>query len=397
MTQPESRRLILCLDGTWNSTANEQEREDHSKVFRPTNTLKLARAILPMADRQQLAYYDIGVGSLAQYTGIANRLLFKADRILGGAWGAGFEGNVEDALHFLNLNYLPGDEVFIFGFSRGAATARAVTRFLEWSGGLLPKKDAYYFPFFFREYIQSHGDPQAMTRLLDATNARRTSTNRTPIHFDPITVQYLGVWDTVLSLGSRFKATGETTSPAGRSFHAGKAPAVCVRNARQALAIDERRFDFRPEVWSEQRPGQSMEQRWFPGVHSNIGGGLETDGLANIALHWIVEGAVAAGLRIDPDFLEHYEQHPEAKVYESYGIGFQIGDFLRGRWGKGKRTIGGLNADLDPSVLTKMRMDKSYRPDNVLQYLAGRSSLTAYEPLHRPPTEVDHETTGHLL
>jgi uncharacterized protein (DUF2235 family) len=70
-------------------------------------------------------YYDIGVGSLAQYPGTANRLLYLADKALGGAWGAGFEGNIEDALNFLVLNHREGDEVFIFGFSRGAATALA--------------------------------------------------------------------------------------------------------------------------------------------------------------------------------------------------------------------------------------------------------------------------------
>jgi len=375
------RRLVLCLDGTWNSTANEREREDHSKVFRPTNTLKLCRAVLPDADVQQITYYHIGVGSLAKYAGPSNDLLHTADRILGGVWGAGFEANVEAALHFLNVNYQPDDEVFIFGFSRGAATARAITRFLEWSGGLLPKKDAYYFPFFYREYIEKKGDPAAMTNLLNQINTRRTSTKRDPLRFEPVTVRYIGVWDTVLSLGSRLKATGETTTPAGRSFHTGKAPATCVRSARQALAVDEKRFDFRPEVWSEVRPNQTIEQRWFPGVHSNIGGGLKTDGLANIALHWIIKGAVTAGLKLDDKFLEPFTEHPEAEIYESFTLGFQFIDAARFSWGKGKRKIGGLNADLDPSVMEKMRKDDKYRPDNVLQFLAERPSLAPYEPL----------------
>jgi len=376
-----NRRLVLCLDGTWNSTANEREREDHSKVFRPTNTLKLCRAVLPFADVQQLTYYHIGVGSLAKYSGPSNDLLHTADRILGGVWGAGFEANVEGALHFLNVNYQPGDDIFIFGFSRGAATARAITRFLEWSGGLLPKKDAYYFPFFYREYIEKKGDPDAMTNLLNQINTRRTSTNREPLRFELVPVQYIGVWDTVLSLGSRLKATGDTTTPAGRSFHTGKAPATCVRNARQALAVDEKRFDFRPEVWSEVREGQTMEQRWFPGVHSNVGGGLKTDGLANIALHWILEGAVAAGLKLDNEFLKPFEEHPEGEVYESYTWGFKVLDAIRFSMGKGKRKIGGLNADLDPSVVGKMRIDAKYRPDNALQFLAERPSLAPYEPL----------------
>jgi uncharacterized protein (DUF2235 family) len=379
--QNPNRRLILCLDGTWNSTANEEEREDHSKVFRPTNTLKLCRAVPPMADRQQLTYYDIGVGSLAQYSGTANKLLFKADKYLGGVWGAGFEGNVEDALHFLSLNYVPGDDVFIFGFSRGAATARAITRFLEWSGGLLPKKDAYYFPFFFRAYIESHGDPAAMEKLLGEINARKAKQGRDAIAFELVPVQYLGVWDTVTALTSLFAPTAPTTTPSGRTFHAGKAPATCVIRARQALAIDEKRADFRPEVWSEQRAGQRMEQRWFAGVHSNIGGGLKTDGLANIALHWIVEAAVEAGLKLDDGFLKFFEQHPEAKVYESWGLPYQIWDAVRFRYGKGKRPIVGLNADLDPSVIEKMRIDATYRPENVLRFLAAQPDLAAYGEL----------------
>jgi hypothetical protein len=143
-----------------------------------------------------------------------------------------------------------------------------------------------------------------------------------------------------------------------------------VASARQALAVDEKRWDFRPEVWSEMREGQTMEQRWFAGVHSNIGGGLKTDGLANIALRWIVDGAVNAGLKLDSEFLRHFEPHPEAEVYESYNAKFRIIDAFRGKLGKGRRTIGGLNADVDPSVSEKMKIDPKYRPANVLQFLA---------------------------
>ncbi|HEX7833655.1 MAG TPA: DUF2235 domain-containing protein [Thermoanaerobaculia bacterium] len=382
---PAGRRLVVCLDGTWNSTANVHERETGDKVLRPTNTLKICRAVKPIADRPQIAYYDIGVGSLTRYPGTANKILYRADKMLGGAWGAGFEGNVEDALHFIVLNYEPGDEVFLFGFSRGAATARAVTRFLEWSGGLPSKRDAYYVPLFFRHYVEQRGNPEAFERFREEINRKREtnrdSRNRYPIEFRPIVVRYLGVWDTVASLGSRFAARGATTSPAGRTFHIGKAPAPCVKHARQALAIDEKRFDFRPEVWTEQRPEvpeQIVLQRWFPGVHSNIGGGLETDGLANLALHWILEGAKDEKLQVDEDFIAFYEGHPEAKMYESWTLKYKILEGIRLRAGKGKRPITGINADLDESVVKKMQIDASYRPDSVLQFLACRSDLTPY-------------------
>jgi len=126
------RRLVLCLDGTWNSTASEARRRDGDTVLKPTNVLKLARAVLPQTGDggEQVVYYDIGVGSLARYPGAANRLLAVADRLLGGGWGAGFESQVEKALGFLVVNHRPEDELYVFGFSRGAAAAQALTRFL---------------------------------------------------------------------------------------------------------------------------------------------------------------------------------------------------------------------------------------------------------------------------
>src|SRR4029078_1365258 len=99
-------RLILCLDGTWNSTAALARRRDGHTVLKPSNVLKASRAILPFDPRdgaEQIAYYDVGVGSLAPYPGIANRLLAAADRLLGGAWGAGFEGQAGGALVLLQV------------------------------------------------------------------------------------------------------------------------------------------------------------------------------------------------------------------------------------------------------------------------------------------------------
>lgn len=383
------RRIVLCLDGTWNSTANERMRDDGTKVLRPTNTLKVCRAVVPIADKMQIAYYDIGVGSIAEYPGISNRLLYTFDRLLGGAWGAGFEGNVEDALHFLVLNYEAGDEVYIFGFSRGAATARAVTRFLDWNGGMPTKDDAYYVPLFFREYVETKGAEGGSRKLFAEINARHEREGRPLIKpFRRVPVTYLGVWDTVMSLGSRFRSTGSSTSTATRNFHADRKPAAAVTHARQALAVDEKRFDFRPEVWSEVRPNQRMEQRWFSGVHSNIGGGLKTDGLANLALHWILEGAKTNGLVLDGMYLRNFPPVAKADLYESYTAKYKILDSIRFRYGKGQRPIIGLNAELDDSVLDRMRLRPEYRPDNVLQFLACQPDLAPFGAL---PDDVVRE------
>ncbi|HEV7517029.1 MAG TPA: DUF2235 domain-containing protein, partial [Thermoanaerobaculia bacterium] len=304
------RRIVLCLDGTWNSTYDENRRDDGTKVLKPTNVLKLCRAVLPWApesQREQLAYYEIGVGSLAEYPGPSNRLLYRVDRALGGAWGAGFESNLETALNYLVLNHQEGDQVFLFGFSRGAATARGLTRFLDWAGGLPTKRDAYYLPVLFRAFVVGQGKGSGK-EVVEQINQGRTGEKRSrPL--DPlkaVDVEYLGVWDTVMALGSRFRSAGASTSPVSKSFYVDAQPAQCVRNARQALGIDEARYDFRPEIWTGPRQGQTLEQRWFAGVHSNVGGGYTHDGLANEAFQWILRGATQHGLEVDAQFTRIY-------------------------------------------------------------------------------------------
>ena len=264
--------------------------------------------------REQVVYYDIGAGALATYPGLANTLLRLSDKLLGGGRGAGFEGNVEDALGFLAFNYLPGDEVFIFGFSRGAATAQAVTRFVDWAGGLPTKSDAYYLPALFRIYVETRGERPSASVLAEINAARAAEqTPRPPLGpFKPIRVVLLGVWDTVIAMGSRAAIPGRAGA---RSFHIGRQPAQCVAHARQALAIDELRYEFRPEIWERARTGQTLSQRWFADVHSNIGGGYVDDGLANLSFEWIWKDAGQKGLALDDVFLGHYSGYPEDRQY----------------------------------------------------------------------------------
>ncbi len=395
-----SKRIVLCLDGTWNSGFEEHRRRDGHTVLKPTNPLKLARAVLPFdgSGRMQITYYDIGVGALAEYPGTSNRLLRFSDRTLGGAWGAGFEGNVEDALHFLVLNFEPGDDVFVFGFSRGASEARAVTEFLDWNHGLPEKEDAYYLPRLFRRYVLARGVAAAQPEEVRAINDDRRKEKR-PLEplkaFRPVHVKYLGVWDTVMALGSRFESVGGSTSATGRSFYAGRVPARCVEHARQALAVDEQRYDFRPEIWASSLPGQTMEQRWFAGVHSNVGGSYGNDGLANIAFRWILDGATSHGLKIDEEFVKYYRPYFGDTLYDSYSGLYRFLDVLRARSGAGRRGLelpAEANADLDKGVIDRMLADPAdlapyddgrpvtepYRPENVIAFLAGQADLDAY-------------------
>jgi uncharacterized protein (DUF2235 family) len=396
------RRIVLCLDGTWNSTYMRKKRSEQHYVVKPSNVLKLARAIVPRdaaTGREQIVYYDIGVGALARYPGLANALLRVSDKMLGGGRGAGFEGNVEDALGFLAFNHLPGDEVFFFGFSRGAATAQAVTRFIDWAGGLPTKSDAYYLPGLFRIYVETRGERPSASVLAEINAARAAEqTPRPPLGlFQPISVVLLGVWDTVIAMGSRAAIPGRA---AARSFHIGRQPAQCVAHARQALAIDELRYEFRPEIWESARTGQTLDQRWFAGVHSNIGGGYVDDGLANLSFQWLCEGARQRGLVLDDAFLGHYPGYPQDRQYRSDNAFYRTWDAMPWRRGRGPRRLIGrpvtANLTLDRSAVQRMQaspdqpdpakpsqlrypdLRRRYRPDNVLRYLAEQPALADF-------------------
>ena len=367
-------RLIICLDGTWNSTSNSRERDDETLVLKPTNPLKLARGVLPVArdgTTRQITYYDSGVGAQGVYPGFSNRVLNFTDSKLGGLWGAGFEANIEQAMTFLSNNYGEGDEIYVFGFSRGAAQARGLTQFLSWLGGIPAKRDAYYIPEFFGLYLktQMRGDPKDITSTKGDVPATRIR---------PAGVRLLGVWDTVMSLGARFRAT-RTTSVDEKSFHVQPTPAACVRTALQALAIDEKRYDFRPEIWQGCGSDQVLEQRWFAGAHGNVGGSYGNDGMANVALHWMLDRAKSLGLDFDEDFLAHYRPYVQDEIGETQTLMYIIAEALRFRLGKGVRALDGhpatANLSIDRTVVQRMCSDPKthkylktpYRPEEVLK------------------------------
>jgi uncharacterized protein (DUF2235 family) len=375
-------RLIICLDGTWNNPFISVQRENGTTVMKPTNPLKLARAILPEdgSGTRQLTYYDSGVGALGLYPGISNAILQFVDSKLGGYAGAGFEANVERAVTHLAHNYTPNAQIYVFGFSRGAAQARALTRFLSWMGGVPAKSDAYYIPAFFRHYVakRGKGSPHNITNTKgDDVPARRMV---------PLKVTFLGVWDTVMALGSRFRSV-EKTSVEEKSFHIGTTPASCVLHARQALAIDEERADFRPEIWLGAADGQTLEQRWFAGAHSNVGGSYGNDGLANCALHWIVDEAKAQGLQIDEAFLKKYRCFSRDTLGNPYSLFYRLADALRFKSGLGKRVLLGYpdtaNLSIDPSAIQRFcsdpadfakTMTEPYRPDELVKVAKAHAS-----------------------
>jgi uncharacterized protein (DUF2235 family) len=376
------KRFVICLDGTWNNASKERERTDGSKVFRPTNVLKMARATEKFDENGvlQITYYDAGVGAMNRAPNFRTKMVRFMDNKLGGGWGAGFEVNIEEAYTFLSNNYDQGDEIFIFGFSRGASQARSLCTLIDWAGGFPSKNDVYYLPRIFSAFLEARGQGDVST-LLDGINERRLKRNDSPL--DPFIVPditFLGVWDTVLALGSRIQAR-DGSSNEKYQFHTPPVPASMVTTVRHGLAIDERRHDFQAELFSGSGTCQDFEQRWFAGVHSNVGGGLMNDSLANCSLRWMCGQAAARGLALNADYLKFFRCYGAGKASEKTNF-YKFGDTLM-RPVRGFRGIRQLvdapGSTLDKSVLDRLNadpaghkdLDDPYRPENLLAYLAA--------------------------
>ena len=374
------KRIALCLDGTWNNTSRARVTEN-SMVYRPTNVLKVARAIRSRDENgiAQITYYDSGVGATSRAPTLRDQVLRKVDRVLGGGWGSGFEQNVEEAYNFLANNYDDGDEIYIFGFSRGAAQARSLVRFIEWAGGIPKKIDAYYVVELFDKFLTSRGAGSGQDALAAINNRRIQRQDPHRVQLTPAKIAYVGVWDTVLALGSRLLSIRHNATKKYRFHNSSTAPTTPLR-IRHALAIDERRHDFRAEIWQNGNPAD-LQQRWYSGTHADVGGGLDDDRLANASLRWICDEA--ANLAFDQDFLKSYVPNALGKLCPPPMM-YRVADTCRRfvRIYQGGREIGGLNASLDESVLTRLNntdfertgVKSPYRPENLLKFLAANPS-----------------------
>lgn len=346
------KRLVVCCDGTWN-------RRDAGP--RTTNVAKTAEAVAA-SDRstRQLVFYDAGVGTGGW-----------VDRIVGGVTGHGLEKNVLDAYRFIAENHEDGDELFLFGFSRGAYTARSVVGMIR-KCGVLRGADAQRMRDAYRLYRgPAHPDS-------DAAKAFRAA------HSKETRVRFIGVWDTVGALGI----------PAGplRSFNRRRHAFHDVQLSRivdvacHALAIDERRAAFQPTLWSTKPdPRQRVQQQWFPGAHSGVGGGYAAAGLSDVALGWMMDEAAEAGLVFTRGARARLRPDPAGKLVDSRS---GLWRFLPGGW----RTIGAAATQpqtLHPSALQRhLAPAPGYRPRNLVAYLAAnpaeaRRTLPAVAPARR--------------
>lgn len=347
------KRIVICADGTWN------RRDQVDKVTnrrRPTNVTKVARAVLPRAnDIDQVVFYHEGLG-----TGGA------ADRLTGGAFGDGIEKNVQELYRSIMYNYVSGDELFFFGFSRGAFTVRTLAGLMN-AIGLLYKEDDYWLPEMYSCYEQGklRGSPEWQKAIQGFEKETRPCP---PISF-------IGVWDTVGALGPP-GMLGHFLRPQRYEYHDVNLN-VNILNAYQALAIDEHRKPFAPSVW-ERPPAWTgkLEQAWFAGVHSDVGGSQSRDGLANEALHWLVEKAESLGLVFDSDFLLHYTPCFNGDIHDSMSTMYRVlGPVTRDIGGRGENGERPHRAALDRKELKSC----AYIPPNLASYLAQNASVEPYE------------------
>jgi len=252
------KTIFICTDGTWSTILTSDRRG-----FSPTNVTKMARILKTTKD--QLVYYDRGVGTGGFF-----------DRILGGAGGHGLFKNVKQAYRFLVENYREGDRICIFGFSRGAYTARSLAGLVT-AVGILRKKYLADIDSAFRLYRK----PRKFGNILNDY--------RQNFCYPDNAVLFVGVWDTVGTLG--IPVSGLRLLTAWRyKFHNTRLSPY-VLNAYHAIALDEKRIPFRPTLWLAENlsKNQKVEQRWFPGTHSNIGGGYQDAGLSDTAFMWMLE------------------------------------------------------------------------------------------------------------
>ena len=257
-----SKNIVICCDGTGNEFGNES-----------SNVVKLYSVL--RTGPTQVAYYHPGVGTMG-----ARAALTRAGktwtRIVGLAFGYGLSENIGDAYQFLMNTYEDGDRVFVFGFSRGAYTARALCGMLHMFG-LMSRGNEGMIPYAIRLFKAQPPD------LALAGRFKETFSREVRPHF-------LGVWDTVSSVGWIYNAvhfpfTTENPDP---------------RFVRHAVAIDERRTFYRQNLF---RPsaGQTVDQVWFVGAHSDVGGSYpeHQSGLSKITLAWMMDGAELRGLEVN--------------------------------------------------------------------------------------------------
>src|SRR5580658_598746 len=320
-----SKRIVFCSDGTWDTSGNN------------TNVYKIYKALETTAD--QVPYYDDGVGADGQ----------PIEKLAGGAFGAGLFQKIKDGYTKIAHTYEQGDEVFLFGFSRGAYTACCLAGMIAVCG--LPTAN------FTDDVVESAFQAY---RNKDQRAALLAELNKTCDLFDA-KLSMVGVWDTVGSLGIPAIFGGVSPILYGfidTSLHPD------VLNAYHAMAIDEKRAEFPATLWTSPAPGQTLEQVWFCGVHCDVGGSYpdDSDGsaLSDLTLAWMMSKASALGLQFDAAVESKYAlpMDPKFALDTKHESWTPVWLFPK------SRSIA-IDSTLSDSVAARYEYDSSYRPANL--------------------------------
>lgn len=304
------KKLVVFFDGTWNR--EDQHRADGRSC--PTNVVKLFEATLPVDEKglPQIVHYVRGVGTR------------WSERIGGGGFGFGISQNIMEGYRFLVSNYEPEDKIYIFGFSRGAYTARSLAGMI-YNVGVLKREKFYLVKEAYEKYKDRSPEWHP-----DAKNAQEFRRQHT---WGAERIWLLGVFDTVGALGAPFGVIiGRLVDLLFKcSFHDTKLSSI-IDGAYHALSIHERRLPFMPTLMTpnKQHTASNFEQRWFPGVHSNVGGGYADTGLSDVALQWMAEKAKLHGLNVDLGRISNppFKPNPRAPQNDSQTLLYRIASVL---------------------------------------------------------------------
>ncbi|MDF1818113.1 MAG: DUF2235 domain-containing protein [Immundisolibacteraceae bacterium] len=323
--------IVICADGTWN-----RPEEDIEKDF-PTNVLKLSRAIKPTAAGvKQHVFYDWGLGSYHNNTSA-------------GATGRGIHKNIVDGYRYIVQNYAANDKIYLFGFSRGSYTVRALCGLIN-NCGIIKRADARLIAEAWKIYksplSKNHPDGEA-AKLFRADHCHASR----KVHF-------VGVWDTVGALGIPFSLMGLFESH--DEFYDTKMGAN-VAIARHALAIDEQREDFEPTLWTP-RTGVDLKQVWFAGVHADVGGSYPPDKqsgkrASDIPLSWMLDEATEAGLALEPHIRDSLTDGTHAGIHKSRKHVYRLKSPLHR-----PLIVQNKPTRIHPSVKARYLADDGYRP-----------------------------------
>lgn len=349
------KRLVVCCDGTW-------QRLYGGAL---TNVALTARAVAARdaSGVAQIVYYSAGVGA-------------SLDRLSlwQGMTGADLDENLIEAYTFINLNYEPGDELYLFGFSRGAYTVRSLAGLLRKCGVLRRAHvDKTHEALNIYRDHDVNADSVAAERFRIA-HAAAWPRITAPFTAPPVDlrISYLGVWDTVGSLGIPRVLPISLGLNRQYQFH-DTALSRAVDSARHAVAIDEKRKAFAPTLWSNvdafNTPGAParVAQAWFPGDHGGVGGSDVSRGLSNCALLWVLEGAEAAGLALSREpgsVLSSCLANVDPIGAPLEAPGFSMLSLSGARWRRGLARF----EDLHETALLRWVGDTRYRPGPLARF-----------------------------